>query len=119
MTVYHQVRERDQSCKLCGSYDFLEVHHIKYRSQGGKDEAANLILLCRDHHLKAHSEPFLRWKLFAKLKFPHISWRALNDSGLKLCMTCDYMDVNKRCTLWDEQTWDENVCPSWKIRTIH
>ena len=31
-----------------------DVHHIKYKSHGGRDEHENLIGLCRQHHDKAH-----------------------------------------------------------------
>jgi len=33
----------------------LEVHHIRYRSEGGKNHPHNLITLCKTHHEKAHS----------------------------------------------------------------
>lgn len=33
-----------------------DIHHIKYRSRGGKDEIGNLMCLCRRHHDMAHNE---------------------------------------------------------------
>ena len=33
-----------------------DIHHLKYRSQGGKDEISNLMALCRDCHNDAHNE---------------------------------------------------------------
>lgn len=52
------VRTRDQHrCRFCGvtSVARLEIHHIEYRSQGGADEAYNLILLCDADHRLMHT----------------------------------------------------------------
>lgn len=43
------------TCKICGAKNTrLEVHHIKYRSQGGTDDEDNLITLCESCHKKIH-----------------------------------------------------------------
>ena len=34
----------------------VDIHHITYKSRGGKDEIKNLIALCRKCHDKAHNE---------------------------------------------------------------
>lgn len=34
-----------------------EVHHRKMRSAGGRNELANLVAACRDHHQIAHADP--------------------------------------------------------------
>lgn len=34
----------------------VDIHHIVYKSQGGKDKAENLIALCRVHHEAAHNK---------------------------------------------------------------
>jgi len=41
-------------CEICGK-KAVDIHHIKFRSQGGKDEIENLVGLCRLHHERAHS----------------------------------------------------------------
>ncbi len=41
-------------CRACGSKHGLEVHHVLMRSLGGKDDAGNLIALCRDCHQSVH-----------------------------------------------------------------
>ena len=42
-------------CEVCGDVA-TDIHHIKYKSRGGKDEIDNLIGLCRSCHNKAHDE---------------------------------------------------------------
>lgn len=55
------VRRRDGgSCRWCGKTG-EQLHHIVYRSQQGLDEASNLILLCQEHHMMAHSNK-RRWQ---------------------------------------------------------
>ena len=55
--LVRQVIDRDwHRCRVCGwgGGGGLNIHHILFRSQGGKDELSNLILLCRPCHDKAH-----------------------------------------------------------------
>jgi hypothetical protein len=53
------VRHRDNyKCQICKKFIGNiknEVHHIKYRSQGGSDRPDNLILLCSKCHAKVHA----------------------------------------------------------------
>ena len=44
-----------QHCKGKSKDGKLEVHHIVFRSNGGSDEAENLITLCKTCHDKVHS----------------------------------------------------------------
>jgi len=54
--VYEKVAERDSGlCRICGQ-PAVDVHHIVFRSHGGKDSEQNLICLCRTHHEQAHSD---------------------------------------------------------------
>ena len=41
-------------CALCGSVQYLQVHHVIPRSQGGSDFPENLITLCSKCHGQAH-----------------------------------------------------------------
>lgn len=45
----------DVCCQACRSFGSIDIHHIKYRSQGGGDDIQNLIALCRPCHEKAHT----------------------------------------------------------------
>jgi len=38
----------------CSHATFVDVHHIKPRSEGGRHEASNLLTLCSAHHRAAH-----------------------------------------------------------------
>jgi|TARA_Y100000310_G_scaffold118355_1_gene117235 5-methylcytosine-specific restriction endonuclease McrA len=39
----------------------VDIHHVKFKSQGGKDVIENLIALTRDEHDRAHfkKEPYI------------------------------------------------------------
>ena len=51
----HALDRDSYTCQHCGAKNKrLEVHHIKYRSQGGSDDLDNLITLCEDCHHKLH-----------------------------------------------------------------
>ena len=50
------------NCEICPKMA-VDIHHIIFKSQGGKDEINNLIALCRDCHIKAHSGELSKIKL--------------------------------------------------------
>lgn len=51
-----QVLNRDGwTCQLCGSRRDLQVHHLRFRSQGGDDTPTNLLTLCRRCHAELHA----------------------------------------------------------------
>ena len=50
-----QVLQRDSwRCQNCGSFNNLQVHHIRPRSRLGDDTEANLITLCANCHRNCH-----------------------------------------------------------------
>jgi 5-methylcytosine-specific restriction endonuclease McrA len=52
--IRKRVKARDNDrCRVCGKPG-MEVHHIEFRSRGGKDETSNLVLLCKTHHEDVH-----------------------------------------------------------------
>ena len=56
-------------CKKKGCNDKLQVHHIKFRSNGGSDVPNNLITLCEKHHKALHAGKFdLKVKSHKSLK---------------------------------------------------
>jgi 5-methylcytosine-specific restriction endonuclease McrA len=38
----------------CSHATFVDVHHVQPRSEGGRNEASNLLVLCSAHHRAAH-----------------------------------------------------------------
>lgn len=47
--------QRDEyTCQFCGTRRNLEVHHLLYRSHGGKDDLDNLLTLCHRCHAAVH-----------------------------------------------------------------
>jgi 5-methylcytosine-specific restriction endonuclease McrA len=56
----------DHRCRGCGrdmnwGYEWMDVHHVIRRGQGGSDDLDNLILLCRDCHNAQHPEKQPMW----------------------------------------------------------
>jgi len=49
-------------CENCNS-KAVDVHHITFKSQLGKDEIGNLIALCRKCHTEAHADRHFNEKL--------------------------------------------------------
>ena len=54
--VKQAVLSRDNyTCQICGAkHAKFEVHHIKFKSQGGSNRIDNLVTLCKDCHSKIH-----------------------------------------------------------------
>jgi hypothetical protein len=42
-------------CEADGTAEAVAMHHRKYRSRGGEDTVSNLLHLCLEHHLQAHT----------------------------------------------------------------
>ncbi len=62
--VRRVVLKRDGNrCRACKRGGSLDAHHLLKRSQGGKDEANNLIAVCRECHDEIHGHVLIvRWK---------------------------------------------------------
>lgn len=58
------VTKRDgKHCRVCGTPRELDLHHLLMRSLGGRDEAHNLIWLCRGEHRAVHGHALkFYWK---------------------------------------------------------
>ena len=64
MAIREEIRQRDANrCARCGATSPLHVHHRIRRSQGGKDEAPNLITLCDPCHRWVHGNPMAARRL--------------------------------------------------------
>ena len=50
------LRRDNYTCQCCGKKNCrLEVHHVKFKSNGGTDDEENLITLCEDCHKGVHA----------------------------------------------------------------
>lgn len=80
-SVRDRVRRRDDDkCQWCGAITDLQIHHVRYRSEGGPDVQYNLITLCEAHHSLAHD---------SKEKYQHI---------LLLWLWCQYNVLHEMAT---------------------
>lgn len=50
---HHNIGEQDIVLCECGRVA-VDIHHKKFKSQGGTDDINNLVALCRECHKKAH-----------------------------------------------------------------
>lgn len=54
--VRKAVQQRDgKRCRCCGRRDGLHLHHLTFRSQGGKWSTENLVTLCAICHALLHA----------------------------------------------------------------
>lgn len=65
--------ERGSICQKCSYPGYVEVHHIKPVSNGGLDNAENLVLLCEKCHADAHGMKKRNW-----LDPERISWTGVD-----------------------------------------
>lgn len=71
------------TCQVCGKkHTKLEVHHIKYRSQGGNDNENNLITLCEDCHRDIHDGKIVLTKKPKKLNLKYATHMSIIRSQL-------------------------------------
>jgi len=61
--------EEHLSCEVCGKRAH-HIHHIKYKSQGGKDTEDNIISLCLSCHQRAHflRKPYIKKEALFAIK---------------------------------------------------
>jgi 5-methylcytosine-specific restriction endonuclease McrA len=49
------VKARDKGlCRACKKHGAIHMHHIQFRSQGGKYQTCNIVSLCTDCHKLVH-----------------------------------------------------------------
>jgi len=78
---FWKIGEQDNViCDYCKCRLAVDIHHIKYRSQGGKDEVENLIALCREDHEKAHKKEIPAKELFEIIKRKICFWKMKNKN---------------------------------------
>ena len=79
------------TCQCCGMKNCrLEVHHIKFRSNGGTDDEENLITLCEDCHKGVHAGIIVLNKKPKKSK--NLKY-ATHMSVIRSCLLKEYPDA--------------------------
>ena len=74
-------RDGDQ-CRCCNSRTQLMVHHIRYRSKGGRTRTWNLITLCMRCHALVHAGLLvLEGKRAQKIRFKNRKGKRLHEPG--------------------------------------
>jgi hypothetical protein len=64
----------------CTHATFVDVHHVQPRSEGGRNEASNLLTLCSAHHRAAHrGELLIDGERAGSLRFRHADGAAYGD----------------------------------------
>ena len=110
--VYDNVRERDHyRCRVCGTAQMVEVHHILFRSQGGPDEDWNLITLCKQCHMRAHGteQPRLKRDLLHAMVEHGVS----GNVRIVECRTCRLRDADYLCRVHNATFEPTYSCSEW------
>jgi hypothetical protein len=55
LTIRRVMARDNMSCRNCGRTLYLHVHHVVFRSQGGRSEPDNLVALCSPCHAMVHA----------------------------------------------------------------
>ena len=78
------VLHRDNyTCQCCGKKNCrLEVHHIKFRRDGGTDDEENLITLCKECHDRVHAGTVVLDKKPKKMRLKHATHMSIIRSLL-------------------------------------
>ena len=78
------VLHRDNyTCQCCGKKNCrLEVHHIKFKSNGGTDDEENLITLCKECHDGVHAGTVVLNKKPKKMNLKHATHMSIIRSYL-------------------------------------
>jgi hypothetical protein len=108
--VKQYILSRDnRTCQHCGKTETrLEVHHIKFKSQGGTDRPNNLITLCQKCHKALHNGKFVidivNNKSFKSSSFMNIFKHRIKLAIPNMIETFGYITKTKRLNLGLEKT---------------
>lgn len=69
-------------CRGCGA-DTIQPHHIIFRSQGGKDDITNVILLCPECHARADHDPEFVFDVIDRVPENEFRWPESREWLLK------------------------------------
>lgn len=108
-TCRDRVKRRDsETCRWCGTTDLVQIHHVRYRSEGGPDTPRNLISLCAGCHERAHSNKkkyqpiLLLWLWLFYVEENEVTVEAAFRAG---AMYPEWVDAARA---FSDQVFDEN-----------
>jgi hypothetical protein len=71
----------------CTHATFVDVHHVQPRSEGGRNEASNLLTICSAHHRAAHhGELLIDRERDGSFRFRHADGAAYGDPLMPQCI---------------------------------
>jgi 5-methylcytosine-specific restriction endonuclease McrA len=87
LSAYQETDLRDEGyCQFPGCYRQGNHHHITFRSAGGKNNIANLVTLCPEHHTNGKNSPHQSeawrryWEGWASERYPEY-WENIKDGN--------------------------------------
>lgn len=99
--IREQVKEHFQdTCQMCGGHGF-HLHHVCFRSQGGRGVFTNAVLLCNTCHKKVHEDNKLAmyWREVFKKKYGPLYYMDKEDLEYKQ-FTREIQQENKAVKEW-------------------
>ena len=69
------INKKKHNCEYCGKKNcYTNTHHIRSKGAGGDDTKDNLIELCSDCHVRAHSGEISKQELIKMVKRRKNKW---------------------------------------------
>jgi hypothetical protein len=83
--VRHSLRRAHGRCEVpgCRHSGWVDVHHIRFRSEGGTHELTNLCVLCSVHHSQVHTGRLIVTGRDPALRFFHADGRPYGARSLQ------------------------------------
>lgn len=92
----------DDTCQECGGKG-IHLHHVKFRSEGGKGVFTNALLLCNSCHKQIHldNDRAQYWKEVFKKKYGSLYFMDADDLKMKY-LTQELRQEDKEVREWQK-----------------
>lgn len=108
--VRDQVKEHfKDTCQECGGRG-IHLHHVTFRSQGGRGVFTNALLLCNKDHKMIHENPerALYWKEVFKKKYGSCYFMDKEDLEFKY-LTQELREQDREVKEWEKYN-EKDLC---------
>jgi len=108
-------RARDENCRFpgCTRQYYIDGHHIKHWSKGGKTSLDNLVLLCRHHHRLVHEGGFSCSKNpEGKVEFRNLDGIPIARAGRMPVLPLNFALSERMRNRYEDLFIDANTCVS-------